>query len=150
MDDLKALFDHVAEKTPDFTRVELEKGDIKLVVERGFAAAPAVMPIAPQTLFTQTAPAAPGQAAPAVPDSPAPGGTLIKSPIVGTFYSAPSPDAPPFVSVGHKVKKGQVLCVIEAMKMMNEIESETDGVISRILVENGDLVEFGQALFEIV
>ena len=71
----------------------------------------------------------------------------VASPIVGTFYRAPAPDAAPFVEVGARVKKGQVLCVIEAMKLMNEIESEMDGVIARILVENGHPVEYGEPLF---
>lgn len=71
----------------------------------------------------------------------------VTSPIVGTFYRASSPDAEPFVEVGAKVKKGQVLCIIEAMKLMNEIESETDGVIVRILVESGHSVEYGEPLF---
>jgi acetyl-CoA carboxylase biotin carboxyl carrier protein len=71
----------------------------------------------------------------------------ITSPIVGIFYSAPSPDAPPFVEVGSPVKKGQVLCIVEAMKLMNEIESDTDGIVSEILVENGQPVEYGEPLF---
>jgi acetyl-CoA carboxylase biotin carboxyl carrier protein len=71
----------------------------------------------------------------------------ITSPIVGTFYRAPSPEAQPFVEVGGKVNKGQVLCIVEAMKLMNEIESDTDGVVVRILVENGQPVEYGEPLF---
>lgn len=71
----------------------------------------------------------------------------IKSPMVGTFYRAPSPDAPPFVEVGQSIRKGQVLCIIEAMKLMNQIESEVSGTIEKILVENGKPVEFGQPLF---
>lgn len=71
----------------------------------------------------------------------------VTSPIVGTFYRAPSPDAPPFVDAGSRVKKGQVICVIEAMKLMNEIESEVDGVVVRALVENGQPVEYGEPLF---
>ena len=71
----------------------------------------------------------------------------VTSPIVGTFYSAPSPDAGPFVEVGSMVKAGQVLCVIEAMKLMNEIESEVEGTVVRILVENGRSVEYGEPLF---
>lgn len=73
----------------------------------------------------------------------------ITSPIVGTFYRAPSPDAPPFVDAGTVVKKGQVICIIEAMKLMNEIESEVDGIIVRVLVENGQPVEYGEPLFVI-
>lgn len=83
-----------------------------------------------------------------VPQEEAPSGLHpIKSPIVGTFYRAPSPDADPFVEVGSKVKKGDVLCIIEAMKLMNEIESDIDGTVEKIMVENGQPVEYGQVLF---
>ena len=77
------------------------------------------------------------------------GGNVIKSPLVGTFYAAPSEDAQPFVKVGDTVKKGQTLAIVEAMKLMNEIESEFDGVVTEILVENEDNVEYGQPLFRI-
>ena len=76
-------------------------------------------------------------------------GNVIKSPLVGTFYSSPSPDAEPFVKVGDTVKKGQVLGIIEAMKLMNEIESEYDGVVEAVLVNNEEVVEYGQPLFRI-
>jgi acetyl-CoA carboxylase biotin carboxyl carrier protein len=74
-------------------------------------------------------------------------GNVVESPLVGTFYESPSPGLPPFVSVGSKVKKGDVLCIIEAMKVMNEIVSDQDGVVSRILVSNGEMVEYGQPIF---
>ena len=77
------------------------------------------------------------------------GGNVVKSPLVGTFYAAPSEDAQPFVKVGDTVKKGQTLAIVEAMKLMNEIESECDGVVTEILVENEDNVEYGQPLFRI-
>lgn len=77
------------------------------------------------------------------------GGNVVKSPLVGTFYAAPSEDAQPFVKVGDTVKKGQTLAIVEAMKLMNEIESEFDGVVTEILVENEDNVEYGQPLFHI-
>ena len=76
-------------------------------------------------------------------------GTVIKSPMVGTFYRSPSPGVPPFVEVGQQVKTGQTLCIVEAMKLMNEIESEYDGVLKRILVEDGQPVEYGEPLFVI-
>jgi acetyl-CoA carboxylase biotin carboxyl carrier protein len=76
-------------------------------------------------------------------------GTLVKSPIVGTYYDAPSPDAPPFVKVGDSVEAGQILCIIESMKLMNEIEAETGGTLIAKLVENGRPVEYGEALFSI-
>ena len=94
---------------------------------------------------TETAEAAKASAS----DSRKPEGKLIESPLVGTFYAAPAEDAAPFVSVGDTVKKGQTLAIIEAMKLMNEIESECDGTIVEILVENGQPVEYGQPLFRI-
>jgi acetyl-CoA carboxylase biotin carboxyl carrier protein len=96
-------------------------------------------------------------AAPAIALAPAPApaaeaeaGTFITSPFVGTFYRAPSPEAPSFVDVGAAVRKGQVVCIVEAMKLMNEIESETEGKVAEILVKNGEHVEYGQKLFRIV
>ncbi|HEV2844933.1 MAG TPA: acetyl-CoA carboxylase biotin carboxyl carrier protein, partial [Thermoanaerobaculia bacterium] len=89
---------------------------------------------------------APAPAA-AAPSGPPAGSHVVTSPIVGTFYSAPSPDADPFVEVGSRVKKGQVLCIIEAMKLMNEIESDADGVIAEIYPQNAQAVEFGEPLF---
>ena len=80
---------------------------------------------------------------------PAETGTLLTSPFVGTFYRAPAPEAPPFVDVGQTVRKGQVVCIVEAMKLMNEIESEFDGKILEILVKNAEHVEYGQPLFRI-
>jgi acetyl-CoA carboxylase biotin carboxyl carrier protein len=96
-------------------------------------------------------------AAPAIALAPAPApaaeaaeaGTFITSPFVGTFYRAPSPEAPSFVDVGAAVRKGQVVCIVEAMKLMNEIESETEGKVAEILVKNGEHVEYGQKLFRI-
>ena len=90
--------------------------------------------------------AAQSQAAEAVGEK---GGNLVKSPLVGTFYAAPSEDAEPFIKVGDTVKKGQTLAIVEAMKLMNEIESEFDGVVMEILVENEENVEYGQPLFRI-
>ena len=81
--------------------------------------------------------------------APAPAGKLIKSPMVGTFYRASAPGAKPFVEVGDSVKQGQAVCIVEAMKILNEIESEIDGVVKQVLVENGQPVEYGQALFEL-
>jgi acetyl-CoA carboxylase biotin carboxyl carrier protein len=102
---------------------------------------------------TQAVPpaAAPAAASPAArdPKLDAPG-TVVSSPFVGTFYRSPSPDAPPFVDVGQRVKKGQTICIIEAMKLMNEIESDVDGVVAEIMVPNATAVEFGEALFRIV
>lgn len=101
---------------------------------------------AANTAGTEGVAAAQSQAAEAVGEK---GGNLVKSPLVGTFYAAPSEDAEPFVKVGDTVKKGQTLAIVEAMKLMNEIESEFDGVVTEILVENEENVEYGQPLFRI-
>lgn len=122
--------------------MEVQRGQDRLLLRRTpqgsvVAAAPAVAPTA-----------APAPAAPEPPaESPQP--VLVKSPIVGTYYDAPSPGAPPFVNVGDTVQPGQVLCIIESMKLMNEIEAETAGVIAAKLVDNGRPVEYGEALFAI-
>jgi acetyl-CoA carboxylase biotin carboxyl carrier protein len=94
--------------------------------------------------------ASPISLAPAPPvEAAAEAGTFVTSPFVGTFYRAPSPEAPAFVDVGAPVRKGQVVCIVEAMKLMNEIESEADGKIAEILVKNGEHVEYGQKLFRV-
>ena len=87
--------------------------------------------------------------APAAEAAPVDSGKTINAPIVGVFYAAPSPDSEPYVSVGKKVKKGETVCIIEAMKCMNEIQAESDGEITEVLVNNGDLVEFDQPLFRV-
>ena len=107
------------------------------------SAAPPAVPSPPP------APAAAPAAAPEPAAGPPPGSHVLTSPIVGTFYRAPSPQAPPFVEVGSRVKKGQVLCIIEAMKLMNEIESDVDGEILEIYPQNAQPVEFGEPLFAI-
>jgi acetyl-CoA carboxylase biotin carboxyl carrier protein len=119
---------------------------------------PAVAPAAPQ-LALHPAPGAaappPAPAAQVAADAPAPAAAApsnlvdVKSPMVGTFYRAPAPDAPPYVETGSTVSKGQTLCILEAMKLMNELESEVDGVVREILVEDADPVEFGQVLFRV-
>ena len=114
------------------------------------AVAPAVMPAGPAPV-----PAAAPVSAPAVEAAPAASaeaevkGNIVKSPLVGTFYAAPAEDAAPFVKIGDSVKEGQVLAIVEAMKLMNEIESDFTGTITEILVENGQAVEYGQPLFVI-
>jgi acetyl-CoA carboxylase biotin carboxyl carrier protein len=108
-------------------------------------AAPA--PVAAAPLPAGPAPIAAPASAPAAAPAHAAEGHVVKSPMVGTFYRAPSPDAKPFVDVGGAVKEGETICVIEAMKLMNEIEADASGTIKAILVENGQPVEYGQALF---
>ena len=101
---------------------------------------PGAMAAAPQA----AAPAAEAEAAPAQEE-----GYVVKAPMVGTFYRAPSPNSPPFVEVGKQVSEGDTLCIIEAMKLLNEIETDVSGVVKKVLVENGEPVEFGQPLFVI-
>lgn len=129
--------------------LSIESGEVRLQIKKqplalGVAPAPSL----PAPLVAPT-PVAPAAAAAVVPESTGKPHSLVKSPMVGTFYRSSSPDAAAYVEVGAKVEVGQVLCIIEAMKLMNEIESEYAGTIKAILVKNGDPVEFGQALFEI-
>ncbi|WP_313085683.1 acetyl-CoA carboxylase biotin carboxyl carrier protein [Pseudomonas sp.] len=105
---------------------------------------------APMPAPTAAPAAAPAAAADAAPAQPKLNGTVVRSPMVGTFYRASSPEAKSFVDVGQTVKKGDILCIVEAMKMMNHIEAETSGTIESILVENGQPVEYDQPLFTIV
>jgi acetyl-CoA carboxylase biotin carboxyl carrier protein len=138
--------------------VELERSGFKLSIsgkeaagraaasERG--AAEAAPTAAPPVEARPAAPPAPAAAEP-VAAAPAAGSHVVRSPIVGTFYGAPSPDAEPFVRVGDRVRRGQVLCIVEAMKLMNEIESDADGTVSQILVKNAQPVEYGEPLFAI-
>ena len=129
------------------TEIEYERGGLRLrVVRTATAAGPETLP-PPRPPATAEAPKPATAEAPPEPEDDAT--QSIASPMVGTFYSSPSPDAPAFVQVGDRVSKGQTVCIIEAMKLMNEIESDCDGVVARRLVENGQSVEFGQALFEI-
>ena len=109
------------------------------------SAGPLHAPAAPAA----AAPPSPLPTAPAAPAGPPAGSHVLTSPIVGTFYRASSPDAPPFVEIGARVKKGQVLCIIEAMKLMNEIESDVDGTVAEIYPQNAQAVEFGEPLFAI-
>lgn len=117
------------------------------------AAAPALSPlVAPALAGAAGVPAlapAPASAAATAAEEAQSHLTEVKSPMVGTFYRAPAPEAPPYVEIGSVVKKGQTLCILEAMKLMNELESEVDGVVREILVENSDPVEYGQVLFRI-
>ena len=135
----------------DITEFELEQDGVKLRVCRASAAPVRVdaAPPAPAGFPASSAPAAPAAVAPLPAPEPAPDGTLVKSPIVGTFYRAPDPNSPPFVSVGDRVKVGQVLCIIEAMKLMNEIESDCEGEIVQVYVENGKPVQYGDRLFAV-
>jgi len=140
------------------SEIELVRGDERLRIRRepptvAAPAAPAAMvPMSPHFTAAPAAAAAapsPPAAAPAAPAESGHPAVYITSPFVGTFYRSPSPEAPPFVEIGQRVKKGQVLCIIEAMKLMNEIEAELDGSIVACLAENGQPVEYGEPLFQI-
>ena len=139
---LKKLIDLVQES--GIAEIEITEGEEKVRIARGGAVS--VTPLAAAVAPGTTAPAAPA-AAPAAAVEAAPEGHVVKSPMVGTFYRAPSPEAKPFVDVGAAIKAGETICVIEAMKLMNEIEADASGTIKAILVENGQPVEYGQALF---
>ena len=141
---LKKLIDLVQES--GIAELEITEGEEKVKIVKGGAVSSTAPPAAP----------APGNdaralapAAPAVPAEPPAGqeGHVVKAPMVGTFYRSPSPDAKPFVEVGQAVKEGDTICIIEAMKLMNEIEADAAGTVKAILVENGQPVEYGQPLF---
>jgi len=149
---LKKLIDLVQES--GIAELEITEGEERVRITRGgdvsVTAAPGAGPPAGATTAVPRASAATHAApAAAAPAEPAPGGEghAIKAPMVGTFYRAPAPDAKPFVEVGATVKEGQTICVIEAMKLMNEIEADASGVVKAVLVENGQPVEYGQPLF---
>ena len=147
---LKKLIDLVQES--GIAELEITEGEEKVRIARGGAisvtpAAGAPAAAAPAAIVVPPAPAAPATAA-AAPEAP-PEGHVVKSPMVGTFYRSPSPDAKPFVDVGATVKAGETICVLEAMKLMNEIEADCAGTVVDIVVENGKSVEFAQKLFKI-
>jgi len=159
--ELKELIEFLIEK--DIAEFELERGDVKVRIKRGaeHVVAPAV-PVTHFAVHTASAAipeisasgAAPTQASPASENSVTPpaveaGLHTVHSPIVGTFYECPSPGSPPFVKVGDTVDVGQVLCIVEAMKLMNEIEADVAGEIVKKLVANGQPIEYGQELFVI-
>jgi acetyl-CoA carboxylase biotin carboxyl carrier protein len=140
VDKLKAIMDLLAET--DITRLEWQNADERIVLRRG-EAPPRVATI------PHVAPAPPVAIAPAPADDAQHKLAVITSPLVGTFFRAPSPDDPPFIEVGQVVQPGQVLCIVEAMKLMNQIKSEVAGRLVEILVKNGQAVEFDQPLFRV-
>jgi len=157
--EIRELIEFLVEK--DIAEFELERGDVKVRVKRpcaqmaAFPVAPAA-PVAMQPVMTAPSASASSSAGPkeslpkdaaAVPVEE--GLHMVKSPIVGTFYESPSPGSPPFVKAGDTVEAGQVLCIVEAMKLMNEIESDVAGEIVKKLVANGQPIEYGQELFAI-
>ena len=139
---LKKLIDLVQES--GIAELEITEGEerVKIVKGGAYAGAAEAPPMPPAS-------AVPRAAAVVPPAAPEPGeeGHVLKAPMVGTFYRSPSPDAKPFVEVGQPIKEGQTICIIEAMKLMNEIEADASGVVKAVLVENGQPVEYGQPLF---
>jgi acetyl-CoA carboxylase biotin carboxyl carrier protein len=156
--ELKELIEFLIEK--DITEFELERGHVKVRIKRG---TPPVVSVSAPGFGHFPVPAAPPPApelgtAPAVPppapkekEAPKPeeGLHIVRSPIVGTYYESPSPGSPPFCTPGDQVEAGQILCIVEAMKLMNEIESDAAGELVKILVTNGQPIEYGQELFAI-
>lgn len=134
---IEALADIV--KNYGLTALEYEDGESKIKLKKEAVSAPAAAPAVQSAPQTESAPAKTGEA----------DGKPVKAPMVGVFYAAASPDEEPFVSVGDKVKKGDVLCIIEAMKLMNEITADSDGEIVQVCAENEQVVEYGQTLFVI-
>lgn len=128
-------------------RIEKNKPVAPAVAFNATAPAPTVAPAPVQAPVVETAPVQ--QSAPTQASAPQPTGKTIKAPMVGVFYQAASPEADPYVTVGKTVKKGDTVCIIEAMKLMNEIQAEEDGTIKEILAKNGDIIEYGQPLFVI-
>ena len=153
--ELKELVEFLIEK--DITEFELERGDVKVRIKRGTPAAAQTERIiavpashAPVQLPVASAPPAATPPSP-VEDKPASTEELhmVRSPIVGTYYESPSPGSPPFVKPGDSVEVGQVLCIVEAMKLMNEIEADVGGEVVKVLVKNGQPIEYNQELFAI-
>lgn len=151
--EIKELLELMAEH--NVSEIELEKENMKLklrklpngkiLMDHGAMMAPMTASIPVQAQIPMAAAPAAAAAAPAVEE----GVTIVRSPMVGTFYAAPAPDQPPYVSVGKVIKEGDVLCIVEAMKLMNEIKSEVGGTIAEILVQNGQTVEYDQPIMKI-
>lgn len=144
---LKTLIDLVSESNVSELEITEAEGKVRIVKGGGVAqqmVAPAVAPAMSAPALTTT-PAAVATGTPAAPAAPT--GHIVKSPMVGTFYRSASPGAKPFVEIGAQVKEGDTICIIEAMKILNEIETDKAGTVTQILCENGQAVEYGQPLF---
>lgn len=157
LDDVKRLIELANKNDLSVLEIETKKGR-RIRIEKNKPVAPAVAfnataptptvaPAPVQNPVVETAPVQ--QSAPTQTSAPKPTGKTIKAPMVGVFYQAASPEADPYVTVGKTVKKGDTVCIIEAMKLMNEIQAEEDGTIKEILVKDGDIIEYGQPLFVI-
>ena len=147
---LKTLIDLVSESNVSELEITEAEGKVRIVKSAPVTAMPMAMPMA-APMVSATAPALAAAAAGAVPaaavEAAVETGHVVKSPMVGTFYRSSSPGAKAFVEIGSEIKEGEPICIIEAMKIMNEIEADKSGVVSKILCENGQAVEFGQPLF---
>ena len=153
VEEIRELIDLASET--GIAELEVQRGENRVRIRRAGFAAPQEVFMAPHALpAVMHQPAAPAPASEPPREKPGenkpdPALALVKSPIVGSFYESPSPGAPPFVRVGERVQPGKVLCIIESMKLMNEIEAETSGVVESKLVINGQPVEYGEALFAV-
>ncbi|MEO3711928.1 acetyl-CoA carboxylase biotin carboxyl carrier protein [Roseateles flavus] len=146
---LKTLIDLVSESNISELEITEADGKVRIVKSDGTVGVPMAqaMPVMAAPVAAAPAAAAPAAAAAAPAAAPVETGHVVKSPMVGTFYRASGPNAKAFVEVGQQVKEGQAICIIEAMKIMNEIDADKSGTVTKILVENGQPVEFGQPLF---
>lgn len=145
---LKTLIDLVSESNVSELEITEAEGKVR-IVKSGGAVVQQYVPAPVQAPVAAAAPAAPVAELPAPPAPAVPTGHVVKSPMVGTFYRSSSPGAKPFVEVGSQVKEGETICIIEAMKILNEIEADKSGTVTRILGDNGQAVEYGQPLFVI-
>jgi acetyl-CoA carboxylase biotin carboxyl carrier protein len=144
---LKTLIDLVSESNVSELEITEAEGKVRIVKSSG---APVMLMQQPGMVAQQVPAAAPVAAAPApVEPAPVPAGHAVKSPMVGTFYRSSSPGAKPFVEIGATVKEGDTICIIEAMKILNEIEADKSGTVTKVMCENGQAVEYGQPLFTI-
>jgi acetyl-CoA carboxylase biotin carboxyl carrier protein len=148
-EEIKELIELLSQK--DIDKVKIKDKDFEITIQKDKFKGVKVVNETPQVLETQKAPAleAPKEQSQTTPTTSSTEGVLITSPMVGTFYVAPSPDSPPFVRVGDNVKKGDTLCILEAMKIMNELEAEFDCKILEVLVEDGEPVEYDKPLFRV-
>jgi acetyl-CoA carboxylase biotin carboxyl carrier protein len=144
---LKTLIDLVSESNVSELEITEAEGKVRIVKSAPAAAVAQVVAAAPVAAVAAPVAQAVADAASATAAAPAPAGHTVKSPMVGTFYRASSPGAKPFAEIGQAIKEGETICIVEAMKILNEIEADKSGTITQILVENGQAVEYGQPLF---
>lgn len=146
LDEIKELADRV--ENGNLSKIKIKSGNSELCIEKEVKTT-LLPPMPPMQMPVTGAPAPAAQEESAGDTIPPMSGNIIKAPIVGTYYSSPAPDKPPFVTVGSRVSKGDTIFIIESMKLMNEVQSETDGLVKQILVENGAAVEYDQPIMVI-